>query len=92
MILRYFLLCTFFIPLSLAAQITGHVFRDVNGNGRSDKTLPAEKGAEGILVRAYVSALRDVPQGISNTSRQCYTGPGPIACRSGNDTVRRDEL
>lgn len=51
---KYLLLGCFLVPVALSAQITGHVFRDVNGNGRSDKTLPVEKGAEGILVRAYV--------------------------------------
>ncbi len=47
------LLATLFFSQQTNAQISGTVFRDINGNGSRQTSSPSEPGIDGIIVKAF---------------------------------------
>jgi SdrD B-like domain/Secretion system C-terminal sorting domain len=62
------LIVVFFSAFSTTAsgQISGTVFRDFNGNGIQDVSIPADPGIQGVTIKAYNST--DVLQATAITS------------------------
>ena len=51
--LKYFLSVVILWANTVTAQVSGNVFRDLNGNGSREAVSPAEPGEYGVQVRAY---------------------------------------
>ncbi len=78
------LLATLFFSLQTYAQVSGTVFRDINGNGCRQNSSPSEPGIDGIIIKAYdrndilIATVSSASNGIYNFTAAQIPASTPI--------------